>query len=260
MGRPGLPHYGHLLTGFVKDVVPRYKTMRGYRVDRRFGWDCHGLPAEMEAEKQLGLFGRANIIKYGVDRFNEFCRKSVLAYRDEWEWYITRQARWVDFEQDYKTMDLSCMESVIWAFKQLHGKGLVHQGERVLPSCWECETPQVIVQLDLVRDAAIISEGLVRDLVQQERKNLGLKVTDRIHLTLGADVALRAVVEQHRDFLAEQTLATSVEWDANALAAEQKLSDGNAVRIVVRVDGASHGARATSGPDAGPLAAPGSGR
>jgi isoleucyl-tRNA synthetase len=137
----GLPHYGHLLTGYVKDAVPRYKTMRGWRVERRFGWDCHGLPAEMEAVRELDLPGRADVERYGIARFNEYCRASVLRYTSEWERYVTRQARWVDFAHDYKTMDLSYMESVMWAFRQLYEKGLLYEGFRVLPYCWECETP-----------------------------------------------------------------------------------------------------------------------
>jgi isoleucyl-tRNA synthetase len=137
----GLPHYGHLLTGYVKDIVPRYKTMRGEKVDRRFGWDTHGLPAEVEAERLLGISGKADILKMGIDTFNEACRDSVLRYTKEWEEYVTRQARWVDFENDYKTLDLPYMESVLWAFKQLHTKGLIYQGFKVLPYCWRCETP-----------------------------------------------------------------------------------------------------------------------
>jgi len=137
----GLPHYGHLLTGFVKDAVPRYQTMRGRRVERRFGWDCHGLPAEMEAEKELEVSGRAGIVDYGIDRFNEYCQALVQRTTDSWERYVTRQARWVDFSHAYKTMDLSYMESVMWAFKRLWEKGLLYEGYRVLPYCWECETP-----------------------------------------------------------------------------------------------------------------------
>ena len=129
----GLPHHGHLLTGFVKDVVPRYQTMRGNKVDRRFGWDCHGLPAEMETEKQLGVSGRVAINEYGIEKFNEQCRTSVLRYTKEWEETVTRQARWVDFEHDYKTMDLDYMESVIWAFKQLWDKGLIYEANKVMP-------------------------------------------------------------------------------------------------------------------------------
>ncbi len=137
----GLPHYGHLLTGYVKDAIPRYQTMRGKRVDRRFGWDCHGLPAEMEAEKGLKISGHQQIQEYGIQEFNDYCRSSVLKYTNEWQRYVTRQARWVDFQNDYKTMDLSYMESVIWAFKKLWDKGLVYEGLRVMPYSWACETP-----------------------------------------------------------------------------------------------------------------------
>jgi isoleucyl-tRNA synthetase len=137
----GLPHYGHLLTGFVKDAVPRYQTMRGKRVERRFGWDCHGLPAEVEAEKELGISGHPEIAEFGVERFNDACRTSVLRYTDEWRRYVTRQARWVDFDNDYKTLDLDYMESVMWAFRTLWDKGLIYEGFRVLAYCWRCETP-----------------------------------------------------------------------------------------------------------------------
>ena len=137
----GLPHYGHLLTGYVKDAIPRYQTMRGRRVERRFGWDCHGLPAEVEAEKELGIAGHPAIATFGVDRFNDACRTSVLRYTDEWQRYVTRQARWVDFANGYKTLDLTYMESVMWAFRTLWDKGLVYEGFRVLAYCWRCETP-----------------------------------------------------------------------------------------------------------------------
>ncbi|HJM28108.1 MAG TPA: isoleucine--tRNA ligase [Acidimicrobiales bacterium] len=137
----GLPHHGHLLTGYVKDVIPRYQTMKGKRVERRFGWDCHGLPAEMESEKQLKVSGRAAITEFGIEKFNKFCEESVLRYTDEWEKVVTRQARWVDFENDYKTMDLDYMESVMWAFKQLWDKGLIYESQRVIPYSWGAETP-----------------------------------------------------------------------------------------------------------------------
>ncbi|GAA3825397.1 isoleucine--tRNA ligase [Amycolatopsis tucumanensis] len=137
----GLPHYGHLLTGYVKDIVPRYQTMRGRRVERRFGWDTHGLPAELEAERQLGITDKSQIDEMGIAAFNEACRESVLRYTNEWREYVTRQARWVDFDHDYKTLDVTFMESVIWAFKQLWDKGLVYEGYRVLPYCWRDETP-----------------------------------------------------------------------------------------------------------------------
>ena len=137
----GLPHYGHLLTGYVKDIIPRYKTMRGYHVPRVFGWDTHGLPAELEAEKQLGITDKGQVEDMGLAEFNDYCAKSVLAYTDEWQEYVTHQARWVDFEGGYKTMDLTYMESVIWAFKQLYDKGLIYQGFRVLPYSWAEHTP-----------------------------------------------------------------------------------------------------------------------
>ena len=115
--------------------------MRGKRVERRFGWDCHGLPAEMESEKQLGVSGRAAITDFGIQNFNEHCERSVLKYTDDWEEIVQRQARWVDFENDYKTMDLPYMESVMWAFKQLWEKGLIYESYRVMPYSWGAETP-----------------------------------------------------------------------------------------------------------------------
>lgn len=137
----GLPHYGHLLTGYAKDVFPRFQTMRGKQVHRRFGWDTHGLPAELEAERQLGITDKSQIEEMGIAAFNQAAKDSVLKYTEDWERYVTRQARWVDFENDYKTLDITFMESVIWAFKQLHSKGLAYEGYRVLPYCWRDQTP-----------------------------------------------------------------------------------------------------------------------
>ncbi|MDD9337937.1 MAG: isoleucine--tRNA ligase [Rickettsiaceae bacterium] len=137
----GLPHYGHLLTGFIKDVYARYQTSKGKRVERRFGWDCHGLPAEMQAEKELGISGRTAIINFGIDKFNEHCRSSVMKYADQWQEYVNRQARWVDFNNSYKTMDKAFMESILWAFKELYKKGLLYESMRVMPYSWACETP-----------------------------------------------------------------------------------------------------------------------
>ncbi|WP_134739599.1 isoleucine--tRNA ligase [Nocardioides sp. 503] len=137
----GLPHYGHLLTGYVKDLIPRYQTMRGRKVERRFGWDTHGLPAELEAMRLNGIKTTDEIVAMGIDKFNEACRESVMKYTGEWREYVTRQARWVDFDHDYRTMNPDYMESVMWAFKQLHEKGLIYEGFRVLPYCWNDETP-----------------------------------------------------------------------------------------------------------------------
>ncbi len=137
----GLPHYGHLLTGYVKDIVPRYQTMRGRRVERRFGWDTHGLPAELEAMRLNGIKTTDEILELGIEKFNAACRASVMKYTGEWRDYVTRQARWVDFDHDYRTYEPDYMESVIWAFKQLYDKGFVYEGFRVLPYCWNDETP-----------------------------------------------------------------------------------------------------------------------
>lgn len=137
----GLPHYGHLLTGFIKDVYARYQTTKGKKVERKFGWDCHGLPPEMDAEKELGFSGRLAITEFGIDKFNQHCKTSVMKYANHWEEYVTRQARWVDFSNSYKTMDTSFMESVLWAFKELYNKGLVYESMRVMPYSWACETP-----------------------------------------------------------------------------------------------------------------------
>ncbi|HBI28822.1 MAG TPA: isoleucine--tRNA ligase [Deltaproteobacteria bacterium] len=137
----GLPHYGHLLAGTIKDVIPRYKTMRGFRVERRFGWDTHGLPVEYEVEQALKLKGRPEIEEFGVENFNEECRSIVLRYTSEWRETVERMARWVDFDNDYKTMDRDFMESVWWVFKQLWDKGLIYEGLKVVPYSWRISTP-----------------------------------------------------------------------------------------------------------------------
>lgn len=136
----GLPHYGHILTSFIKDVVPRYFTMRGYHVPRRWGWDCHGLPVEFEVEKALGFSSRAEIVAHGVDRFNDTCRALVMRYQAEWETAIGRLGRWVDFANAYKTMDPDFVESVVWCFKTLHERGLVYEGQKVVAYCPRCQT------------------------------------------------------------------------------------------------------------------------
>ena len=137
----GTPHYGHIMVSYVKDVVARFQTMNGKKVERRLGWDCHGLPAEMSAEKQLGVSGRKQIEAYGVEKFNDFCRADVLKYSGIWVELFKRIGRWVDFSNDYKTMNLPFMESVIHNFKALYDKGLVYEDYRVLPYSWAAETP-----------------------------------------------------------------------------------------------------------------------
>lgn len=166
----GLPHYGHLLTGFIKDIYARYHTMKGERVERRFGWDCHGLPAEMGVEKALTSNnvkitdenGRQRIfsggkqdIKHlkpndnksnvdgfnGIEEFNRLCREDVQKYTKEWKNYVNKQGRWVDFDGGYKTMETPYMESVMWAFSELYKKGLIYEDYRVMPYSWKCQTP-----------------------------------------------------------------------------------------------------------------------
>lgn len=191
----GLPHYGHLLTGYVKDVIPRYQTMRGNRVERRFGWDCHGLPAEMESEKELGVAGRRAILEYGIDNFNNHCQESVLRYTKEWEQYVTRQARWVDFERDYKTMDLDYMESVIWAFKQLWDKGLVYEAHRVMPYSWGAETPLANFEIRLddatrPRQDPAVTVGFTLEPVQSDPGALSVLAWTTTPWTLPSNLAL----------------------------------------------------------------------
>jgi len=137
----GEPHYGHILSSVAKDVVPRYWTMKGYRVERRWGWDCHGLPIENIIEKDMGISGKKEIEKMGIDKFNEACRARVLEYADVWDVMVKRIARWVEFKNSYKTMDPEYMESVWWGFKELWEKGLIYQGRKVLLYCPRCETP-----------------------------------------------------------------------------------------------------------------------
>ncbi len=137
----GLPHYGHYLAGTIKDVVLRYKTMKGFYVPRRFGWDCHGLPIEQEIEKAFNLSGAASIEAFGIANFNEECRKIVMRYTHEWQSLVRRMGRWVDFSQTWRTMDVPYMESVWWVFKQLYEKGLIYEGFKVMPFSAKLGTP-----------------------------------------------------------------------------------------------------------------------
>ncbi|MDR2740953.1 MAG: isoleucine--tRNA ligase [Treponema sp.] len=136
----GLPHFGHFVPSTIKDIIPRYQTMKGKRVERRFGWDCHGLPVETLIEKELGLNSKTDIERYGVAAFNEACRASVLRYVKEWREVITRLGRWIDFDNDYKTMDGDYMETIWWVVKSLWEKGLIYEGHYILPYCPRCAT------------------------------------------------------------------------------------------------------------------------
>ncbi|HYF13066.1 MAG TPA: class I tRNA ligase family protein [Candidatus Paceibacterota bacterium] len=157
----GLPHHGSLLSSVVKDVFPRYKTMRGYRVPRRWGWDCHGLPIEIEVEKKLGLKSKKDILSLGIDKFNESARSMVLRYVDEWEKYIDRIGRWVDFKNSYKTMDNTYIETVWWVLKQLHGKKMLYEGRKVLMYCPHDETPLAKAEIAMDNTYKDITEEAV---------------------------------------------------------------------------------------------------
>jgi isoleucyl-tRNA synthetase len=163
----GLPHFGHFVPSTIKDIIPRYQTMKGRRVERRFGWDCHGLPVETLIEKELGLNSRSDIERYGVEKFNEACRASVLRYVEEWRHYITRLGRWVDFDNDYKTMDPGYMETIWWVMKSLWDKGLLYEGHYILPYCPRCATVLSNHELNLggykdVHDPAVTVRFKVR--------------------------------------------------------------------------------------------------
>lgn len=157
----GLPHHGSLLSSVIKDVIPRYKTMHGFRVARRWGWDCHGLPIESLVEKRLGLKTKKDIEKIGVAAFNNAARESVLEFEKEWEKYVERVGRFVDFKNSYKTMDNSYMESVWWALKQLYEKGLLYEGKKVLMYCPHCETPLAKAEIAMDNTYKEITEEAV---------------------------------------------------------------------------------------------------
>ncbi|KAJ1980253.1 isoleucine--tRNA ligase, partial [Dimargaris cristalligena] len=164
----GLPHYGHLLAGTIKDVVTRFAHQTGHYVERRFGWDCHGLPVEHEIDKKLHITGRDDVMAMGIDKYNAECRSIVMRYANEWRSTVERLGRWIDFDNDYKTLDTSFMESVWWAFGQLYGKGKVYRGVRVMPFSTGCNTPLSNFEAtqnykDVVDPAVTVAFPLVSD-------------------------------------------------------------------------------------------------
>ena len=163
----GTPHYGHILAGTIKDVVPRYQSMKGSYVERRFGWDCHGLPIEALAQEALGLAGAPAIREHGVAAFNEQCRSMVMTYVDEWRKTVTRMGRWVDFDNDYKTMDTPFMESIWWVFKQIWEQDRVYKAHRIMPYSWKLTTPLSNFEANRnyqdVQDPAVTIQLKVRD-------------------------------------------------------------------------------------------------
>jgi isoleucyl-tRNA synthetase len=163
----GTPHYGHIAASLIKDMVPRHWTMRGYRVERKWGWDCHGLPIENIVEKELKLKDKKDIERIGIDKFNEACRNKVLLYAKEWRKVIDRLGRWVDMDNDYKTMDLDFMESVWWGFKQLWDQKLIYEDYKSLHICPRCETTlsqsEVGQGYKNVKDIAVIAKFELED-------------------------------------------------------------------------------------------------
>jgi isoleucyl-tRNA synthetase len=164
----GRPHYGHLLAGTIKDFIPRYWTMRGYHVERRFGWDCHGLPVEFEMEKNLNLSGSLAIRAYGVGKFNEACRSIVMEYAGDWRDTVERMGRWADMDNDYKTMNPEFMESVWWVFQELHKKGLIYQGKKVVPYSWRLTAP--LSNFEASQNYKSVQDPAITVLFQRKKK------------------------------------------------------------------------------------------
>ena len=185
----GLPHYGHLLAGTIKDVIPRYKTMKGYFVPRKFGWDCHGLPVENEIEKSQELTGHEFIHKYGIAKFNDECEKIVLRYTKEWEKTVNRIGRWVDFKDTYKTMDISFMESVWWVFKQLYDMELVYEGFKVMPYSYKLGTPLSNFEANL-NYQEVDDPSIVVKFLSKEEKNTYFLAWTTTPWTLISNLAL----------------------------------------------------------------------
>jgi len=196
----GLPHYGHILASTIKDVIPRYQTMKGRFVRRRWGWDCHGLPIEEIVERHLGISGKKQIEGIGIKKFNEICREKVLGFADDWGKMVRRIARWIDFDNSYKTMDRDYMESVWWAFKQIYDKGLVYEGRKVLMYCPRCETPVSNFEVAMDNSYQDVTEEAVtvKFKVKSGQKIGGLIVPENTYLlawtttpwTLPGNVAL----------------------------------------------------------------------
>ncbi len=197
----GLPHFGHFVPGTIKDIIPRYQTMKGKKVDRRFGWDCHGLPVEYEIEKELGISGKTQIEEYGVAKFNEQCRSIVLRYTTEWERIVKRMGRWVDFEHDYKTMDPDFMESIWWAVKTLWEKGLLYEGHNILPYSPSLSTPLSNFEVNLGGYQEVVDPAItVKFKIKGEENTFFLAWTttpwtlpSNLGLALGPDITYAKV-------------------------------------------------------------------
>lgn len=222
----GLPHYGHILASTIKDVIPRYKTMQGHRVPRVWGWDCHGLPIENLVEKKLGLKTKKDILSIGIDTFNEAARACVLEFDREWEHYIDRIGRWVDFKNSYKTMDNSYIETVWWALREMQDKKLLYEGRKVLMYCPHCETPLAKAEIAADNTYKNITEEAVTvafELTNPQRSGLpeGTSVLAwtttpwtlpaNVALAVGADIKYALVEHQGRYLVVAKELAAQVE-------------------------------------------------
>ncbi|MBW6451898.1 MAG: class I tRNA ligase family protein, partial [DPANN group archaeon] len=157
----GLPHYGHILGLTIKDLYPRFWTMKGYRVERRWGWDCHGLPIENIAEKELGIKNKKGIEELGVTKFNNFCRSKVFFFEKEWKTTVDRMGKWIEFDNSYKTLDNSYMETIWWIFKKLYDTDYIYKGKKVLMYCPRCETPIANAEISMDNSYKDVTEKSV---------------------------------------------------------------------------------------------------
>lgn len=217
----GLPHYGHLLAGTLKDIIPRYASMKGKHVPRRFGWDCHGLPIEALIQDELKLSGVSEIKAFGVDKFNEACRGSVLRYTAEWEKTVGRMGRWVDFDNDYKTMTPSFMESVWWVFAECWRKGLIYQGYRIQPYSPALATPLSNFETNQgYQDRQDPSLTVIFPLVDSDESILVWTTTpwtlpSNMALAVGADIDYVLLqVEDRKYWVAESRMGAYFKADA----------------------------------------------
>ena len=235
----GLPHFGHFVPGTVKDIIPRFQTMKGYKVERRFGWDCHGLPVEYEMEKELGISGKYEIENYGVAKFNEACRSIVLRYTGEWRRIVTRMGRWVDFDNDYKTMDPDYMETIWWVFKRLWEKGLVYEGYYILPYSPKLATPLSNFEVNLggyrdVSDPAIT----VRFRVLDAERTYVLSWTttpwtlpSNLALAVGPDIEYVKVRDGDDHYILAESLLGSYYRSAEEYEVVQRMSGSELVGL-----------------------------
>lgn len=227
----GLPHYGHALASMEKDAIVRYKTMRGYYVPRRAGWDTHGLPVEYEVEKALGLSGKRQILEMGIDKFNQACRDSVFKYRGEWEQFIRRIGRWIDLDNAYATLDDSYIESVWWVFKSLNDKGLVYRGFKSLPYCPRCATPLSNFELNQGYQDDVEDPSVYAKFELEDEPGTHLLAWTTTPWTLPANAAL--AVDTKADYVVVETA------DGKLILAKQRLEvlDENERKIASTLKG-----------------------